>query len=87
MNEKQLGFDLTILKAEERRYIEIERNGLLERLVIDGVMMRAPCIAGRATTCWKAHRQGDDLQTSLVFKDSCQFEEEGELHTRQLIRA
>lgn len=82
MNKEQLGFDPTILKAAGRRYIEIERNGQLERLVIDKVMNRASCIAGRATTCWKAHREGDDLQTPLVVKDSWQFperEEEGEL--------
>ena len=82
MNEEQLGFDLTILKAEGRQYIEIKRSGQLERLVIDEVMRRAPCIAGRATTCWKVHREGDDLRTPLVVKDSWQFperEEEGEL--------
>ena len=82
MNKEQLGFDPTILKAAGRRYIEIERNGQLERLVIDKVMKRASCIAGRATTCWKAHREGDDLRTPLVVKDSWQFperEEEGEL--------
>ncbi|MCJ1341948.1 hypothetical protein MMC31_000126 [Peltigera leucophlebia] len=33
MNEEQLGFDPTILKAKGRRYIEIERNGQLECLV------------------------------------------------------
>lgn len=81
MNEEQLGFDPTIVKAEGRRYIEIKRSGQLERLVIDEVMRRAPCIAGRATTCWKVHREGDDFQP-LVVKDSWQFperEEEGEL--------
>ncbi len=42
---------------------------------------RAPCIAGRATTCWKAHRE-EDPRTPLVIKDSWQYaerEEEGEL--------
>jgi hypothetical protein len=45
-------------------------------------MKRAPCIAGRATTCWKAHREGDYSRTPLVIKDSWQYpkrEEEGEL--------
>lgn len=42
MDEEQLGFDPTILEAEGRRYIEIERNGQLERVVIDEVMKRAP---------------------------------------------
>jgi hypothetical protein len=42
--------------------------------------MRARCISGRATTCWKAHREGDP-QTPLVIKDSWQYteREEGEL--------
>jgi hypothetical protein len=81
MNEEELGFDPTIISAEGRRYIEIERNGQTERLIINGVMKRARCIAGRATTCWKAHREGDP-RTPLVIKDSWQYperEEEGEL--------
>lgn len=43
-------------------------------------MKRAPCVAGRATTCWKAHREGDESKTPLVIKDSWQYperEEEG----------
>ena len=82
MNKKQLGFDPTISTADGIRYIEIERNHQKERLVIDKVMKRASCVAGRATTCWKAYLQGDDLRTPLVIKDSWQFperEEEGEL--------
>jgi Fungal protein kinase len=35
------------------------------------------CIAGRATTCWKAHREGDP-QTPLVVKDSWQYRERDE---------
>lgn len=53
-------------------------------------MKRAPCVAGRATTCWKAHREGDKTNhregdktnTPLVIKDSWQYperEEEGKL--------
>jgi hypothetical protein len=44
-------------------------------------MKRARCISGRATTCWKAHREGDP-QTPLVIKDSWQYQErddEGQL--------
>ena len=55
MNQEELGFDPTIITADGWRYIEIERNGNRERLIIDEVMKRAPCVAGRATTCWKAH--------------------------------
>ncbi|PHH49258.1 hypothetical protein CFIMG_007853RA00001 [Ceratocystis fimbriata CBS 114723] len=44
-------------------------------------MQRAPCIAGRATTCWKAHLEGRP-DMPLVIKDSWQYperDEEGEL--------
>jgi hypothetical protein len=40
-----------------------------------------PCVAGRATTCWKAYSE-EDPDTPLVVKDSWQYserEEEGEL--------
>ncbi|RYO80050.1 hypothetical protein DL764_009944 [Monosporascus ibericus] len=81
MNEEELGFDPTVIAKDGRRYIEIEREGRTERLILDKVMKRAPCIAGRATTCWKAYRE-DDPHTPLVIKDSWQYterEEEGEL--------
>ncbi|KAI1144702.1 hypothetical protein F4825DRAFT_477323 [Nemania diffusa] len=80
MNEAQLGFDPTIM-SDGKRYIEIDRNGRRERLVIDAVIRRTPCIAGRATTCWKAHSENDP-GTPLVIKDSWQYterEDEGEL--------
>lgn len=79
-NEEQLGFDPTVITENGQRFIEIQRNGLTERLIIDGLIMRASCISGRATTCWKAHREGDP-QTLLVIKDSWQYteREEGEL--------
>ncbi|KAI1475416.1 hypothetical protein F4774DRAFT_429038 [Daldinia eschscholtzii] len=81
MDETQLGFDPTIITSGSERYIEIDRNGRRERLIIDRVIMRTPYIAGRATTCWKA-RSETDLKTPLVIKDSWQDterEEEGEL--------
>ncbi len=81
MSEEQLGFDPTITTADNKRFINIERNGLTERLIIDKVMMRAPCVAGRATTCWKVHRDKDP-QTPLVIKDSWQYlerDEEGKM--------
>ncbi|KAK4095776.1 hypothetical protein N658DRAFT_570173 [Parathielavia hyrcaniae] len=76
----ELGFDPTITTARGERFIEIIRGGSTERLVLDETMKRARCIAGRATTCWKAHRQ-DDPDTLFVVKDSWQYlerEEEGE---------
>jgi Fungal protein kinase len=81
MDEEQLEFDPTIKITNGERFIEIKRNGLIERLIIDEVIRRAHCITGRATTCWKAHCEGDP-QTPLVIKDSRQYperEEEGEL--------
>ncbi len=82
LNEEQLGFDPTIITAGDKRYIEIERHNHIKRLVIDKVVKQVPCVVGRATTCWKAYREGDDSQRPLIVKDSWQFlerEEEGEL--------
>ena len=81
MNEEELGFDPTFTTANGQRFIEIERDGSKERLIIDEVMQRARYVAGRATTCWKAHREGQP-QIPLVIKDSWQYPErceEGEL--------
>ncbi|OJD24048.1 hypothetical protein ACJ73_04598, partial [Blastomyces percursus] len=81
MSPEQLGFDPTIITIGDKRCIEVEKDGRKERLVIDDVIGRARCIAGRATTCWKVHRE-DDPQTPLVVKDSWQYperDEEGEL--------
>ena len=81
MNEEQLGFDPTIMTVGDKRYIEIERESGKERLVIDKVIKRVPCVAGRATTCWKVHQE-EDPSTPLVVKDSWQYPErevEGEL--------
>ncbi|KAF1811423.1 hypothetical protein P152DRAFT_467085 [Eremomyces bilateralis CBS 781.70] len=44
------------------------------------VIRRAACVVGRATTCWKAYREGDESREPLVIKDSWQYlerEEEG----------
>ncbi|KAF7856270.1 hypothetical protein EAF04_009798 [Stromatinia cepivora] len=81
MNEEQLGFDPTFITENGLRFIEFQRNGNTERLIIDKLMIRARCISGRATTCWKAHREGDS-DIPFVIKDSWQYterEEEGEL--------
>ncbi|KAK1451060.1 hypothetical protein CCUS01_11237 [Colletotrichum cuscutae] len=59
----------------------IQRNGLKEQIVIDGVILRARCVAGRAVTCWKAHPKGHP-ETPLVIKVSWQYperDEEGDL--------
>ncbi|KAM0347575.1 hypothetical protein ACHAP4_011296 [Fusarium culmorum] len=81
MNEEELGFDPTIKSENQERFIEINRNGLTEQIIIDQVMQRARCIAGRATTCWKAHPEKQPKML-LVVKDSWQYperDEEGEL--------
>ncbi|KAG5292243.1 PKc-like superfamily domain-containing protein [Histoplasma ohiense] len=81
MNQEQLGFDPTIVTHGTKRYITIEKDGGVERLVIDEVIGRARCVAGWATTCWKVHRE-DEPQTPLVVKDSWQYperDEEGKL--------
>lgn len=82
MSREQLGFDPTIIATGAERYIGIEKDGMKERLIIDGIVGRARGVAGRATTCWKAHRETDESRTPLVVKDSWQYPErteEGEL--------
>lgn len=81
MDEEKLEFDPTIVVSGSERYIEIEGNGRREHLIIHEVMKRAPRVAGRATTCWRAYRE-DDPKQPLVIKDSWQYtdrDEEGEL--------
>jgi hypothetical protein len=81
MNDEELGFDPTIKTKDGKRFFEINRNNSTERLIIDEVMQRARCIAGRATTCWKVHREGHP-EEPLVVKDSWQYperDEEGQL--------
>ncbi|KAF4475327.1 hypothetical protein CGGC5_v016054 [Colletotrichum fructicola Nara gc5] len=77
MDEEALGFDPTVMTLNGERIIEIERNGSTERIVIDRLILRARCVAGRAATCWKAHPEGH-LETPLVIKDSWQYLERGE---------
>ncbi|PHH58539.1 hypothetical protein CDD81_5432 [Ophiocordyceps australis] len=77
MSNEELGFDPTIKTENGQRFIEIKRNGLAERIIIDEVIQRARCIAGRATTCWKAHREGYP-EEPIVIKDSWQYEERDE---------
>lgn len=78
MDEEGLGFDPSIMESEGKRFIEIERDGKPERFIIDEIITRPRCIASRATTCWKAHREDDPLKTPLVIKDSWQYPERGE---------
>ncbi|KAE8410779.1 hypothetical protein BDV36DRAFT_109682 [Aspergillus pseudocaelatus] len=83
MNDEQLGYDSSIISTSDgKSYIEIQRDGHCERLILEGLMKRSACVAGRATTCWKARREGDKTNSPLVIKDSWQYperEEEGKL--------
>ncbi|KAG6099797.1 hypothetical protein E4U30_005993 [Claviceps sp. LM220 group G6] len=81
ISKEELGFDSTIQAFQGKHYIEIERNGSKERIVIDRPILRPRRIAGRATTCWLAHPEGHP-ETPLVIKDSWQRperDEEGEI--------
>ncbi|KAI0388332.1 hypothetical protein F5Y17DRAFT_470496 [Xylariaceae sp. FL0594] len=81
IDDKSLGFDPTIIKLDHQQYIDIKRDDTTERLIIDSLIRRTPGIVGRATTCWKAHVNGDKTKP-LVIKDSWQFlerEDEGKL--------
>jgi len=82
MNSEQLGFDPTIVESDGIKYMEITRDGQKERLILDTLMRRAPCVAGRATTCWEGYRHSDESRAPLVIKDSWQYperDEEGKL--------
>ena len=83
MNDEQLGFDPDLMGVDGQRFVKINRDGKEERLIITETLRdHAACIAGRATTCWKAYREGDRSHKPLVVKDSWQYvdrPEEGEL--------
>ena len=82
MDDEQLGFDPTVHLSDGQKYIEIVRDGHPERLILTEVLKKQAVIAGRATTCWKAYREGDDSKKPLIVKDSWQYPErpeEGEL--------
>ena len=78
MNDKQLGLDPTIQQSDGKRYMEVTRNGEIERLILTQLIKKQAVIAGRATTCWKAYRDGDESRESLNVKDSWQYEERPE---------
>jgi Fungal protein kinase len=71
MDEEELGFDPTILEEDSRRYTSIVRNGLVERIYLEEVILRKCSVVGRATTCWRSSPVGP-------VKDSWQYEERPE---------
>ena len=83
MNNEELGYDPSVRSTSDgNQYLDITRDGIPERLVLDKLMRGASCVVGRATTCWKAHREGDESMMPLVIKDSWQYperEDEGEI--------
>ncbi|KAF5856232.1 hypothetical protein ETB97_007685 [Aspergillus alliaceus] len=51
MNDEQMGYDPTIMCASDgTRFIKIIRHSRPEHLVLDELMKRSSCVAGRATT-------------------------------------
>lgn len=50
MSGEEVGFDPTMITANGQRFIEIERGGTSKRLIPDGLMKLASCIASRAMT-------------------------------------
>ncbi|WVO16188.1 hypothetical protein L204_103859 [Cryptococcus depauperatus] len=83
MSEEDLGFDPTIITCGDKRYIDIERNGQEERIIIKRTMGRTRCVVGRATTCWEAYAEKDP-ENPLVIKDSWQDPER--VHEGELLR-
>ncbi|XXH01960.1 hypothetical protein Hte_008323 [Hypoxylon texense] len=72
MNEEQLGFDPTIKSTPlGQQYVEIDRDGAVQKIIIDQLIKQPSGIDCRGTTCWKAHSEAyPDLP--LVIKDSWQ---------------
>ncbi|PLB43857.1 hypothetical protein P170DRAFT_418244 [Aspergillus steynii IBT 23096] len=78
MNDEQLGFDPSIISSEDgERFIRIHRDGRDERLILEKLVKPSACVAGRATTCWKAHLD-DEARTPVIVKDSWQYPERAE---------
>jgi len=84
MNDKQLGVDPSIQQLDDKPYVEIIRNGEIERFILTQLIKRQAVIANRATTCWKAYRDEDESKESLIVKDLWQYEERSK--ERELIK-
>lgn len=80
MNNEQLGYDPLIVQYRTQRYIEGRRDGQIERFISDELIFRQPCIVGRATACWKVHRNGDKGETkqTFVIEDSWHYPQRNE---------
>ena len=78
MTDEQLGLDPTIQGPKEKRYVEITRDGHVERLILTKLIIKQAAIVSRATTCWRAYRDTDKTKRPLIVKDSWQYEERPE---------
>ena len=78
MTDEQLGLDPTIQGSGGQQYVEITRNGQVERLVLTAMIKKQAAIVSRATTCWRAYRDTDHMKKPLIVKDSWQYEERPE---------
>ena len=83
MTDEQLGFDPDLMEVDSQRFVKVNKDGKEERLIItEKLRTHSSYVAGRASTCWKAYRYGDDSKKPLIIKDSWQYltrPEEGEL--------
>ena len=73
MTDEQLGLDPTIQGPKEKRYIEINRDGQVERLILSEMIIKNAAIVSRATTCWKAFSETNKTKKPLIVKDSWQY--------------
>ncbi|KAL2889855.1 hypothetical protein HOO65_020397 [Ceratocystis lukuohia] len=71
MDMVHLGFDTTMIHPNGQMFLDINRNGASERIVIDRAISIRNCVSGRATRCWAGHLEGYP-EIPLVIKDSWQ---------------
>ena len=78
MTDGQLGLDPTIRGPEGQRYVEIIRDGQVERIILTKLIKKQAAIVARETTCWWAYHDTDKTKEPLIVKDSWQYEERPE---------
>ena len=78
MTEEQLGLDPTIRGPQGQQYVEITRDGQIERFILTKSIKKQAAIVSRATTCWRAYRDTDKTKKPFIVKDSWQYEERPE---------
>lgn len=77
MTDEELGYDPTIKTVDNKRYIDIERNGQQERIVFTRLLKRDQNLAGLGTTSWAAYSE-NDADTQLVVTDTWRYPQEAE---------